>query len=60
MLLIVLLFSILGVYPYDYMDGFERFEEEFLPPKKRFYNCLKDIQTNDKDYVDAQTAFNKF
>ena len=32
------------------MDGFERFEEEFLPPKERFYNSLKDIRINDKGY----------
>ena len=53
-------FSILEVYPYDYMAGFERFEEEFLPPKERFYNSLKDIHIEDKDYVHAETVFNKF
>ena len=42
------------------MDGFEQFEEEYLPPKERFYNSLKDIQIKDKDYVHAETVFNKF
>ena len=26
-----------GVYPYDYMDNFERFNETALPPMKDFY-----------------------
>ena len=42
------------------MDGFEQFEKEFLPPKERFYNCLKDVPIEDKDYVHAETVFNKF
>ena len=27
-----------GVYPYDYMDIFERFNETELPPIKEFYS----------------------
>ena len=42
------------------MDGFERFKEEFLPPKKRFYNTLTDIHIEDKDFLHAETVFNKF
>ena len=42
------------------MDGFERFEEEFLPLKERFYNSLKDIHIKYEDYVHAETVFNKF
>ena len=26
-----------GIYPYDYMDSWERFNETSLPPKKNFY-----------------------
>lgn len=29
--------SLVGVYPYDFMDVFERFEKQFLPSKERFY-----------------------
>ena len=25
-----------GIYPYDYMNGFEKFSERHLPPKKDF------------------------
>ena len=31
-----------GVYPYDYMDNFERFNELELPPAKEFYSRLND------------------
>ena len=29
-----------GVYPYDYMDSWKRFNETSLPDKKSFYNKL--------------------
>ena len=29
-----------GVYPYEYMDSWERFSETSLPPKKAFYSEL--------------------
>jgi len=29
-----------GVYPYDYMDSFQRFEERELPPIKEFYSVF--------------------
>ena len=29
-----------GVYPYEYMDSWERFNETSLPPKKDFYSEL--------------------
>ena len=34
-------------YPYDYMDSFERFEEEKLCDKKCFCNSLKDGKADD-------------
>ena len=30
-----------GVYPYDYVDSFEKFNEKQLPPKKRFLQRIK-------------------
>ena len=48
-----------GVYPYEYMDSWERFNETSLPNKKRFYNELsKDI--TDKDHIHAQKVFQEF
>ena len=29
-----------GVYPYSYMDNFEKFDETSLPPKEKFFNDL--------------------
>ena len=31
-----------GVYPYEYMDSWERFKEESLPDKESFYSKLND------------------
>ena len=34
-----------GVYPYQYMDSFERFSDNKLPDKKHFYKSLKNEQS---------------
>ena len=34
-----------GVFPYEYMDSFERFEETQLPPKEKFYCTHYDVCT---------------
>ena len=31
-----------GVYPYDYMDCFEKFNQTELPTKEEFYSFLND------------------
>ena len=36
-----------GVYPYKYMESFERFNEEKLPAKKYFYSSTKDGKIGD-------------
>ncbi len=38
-----------GVYPYDYMDDFERFDETELPPQSAFYSLLTDKHIDDED-----------
>ena len=43
-----------GVYPYEYMDSWERFNETSLPPKESFYSKLNKEDTTDKDYAHAQ------
>ena len=43
-----------GVYPYEYMDSSERFDETSLPPKKDFYSELNLEDITDKDYEHAQ------
>ena len=37
------------IYPYDYIDGFERFEEP-IPGKAAFFNKLTDEDLSDEDY----------
>ena len=36
-----------GTYPYEYMNSFERFNEEKLPDKKYFYSSIKDGKIGD-------------
>ena len=43
-----------GVYPYDYMDGWETFEETSLPPKDAFYSRLNMKGISDQDHEHAQ------
>ena len=42
-----------GVYPYEYMDSYERFNENKLPPEKGFYSKLNKQHISDKDYEHA-------
>ena len=48
-----------GVYPYDYMDSFEKFNEK-LPPEKKFHSILNDEHITDEDYKHAQNVWNTF
>ena len=49
-----------GVFPYEYMDSFERFEETQLPPKENFYSSLTDESISDSDYQHAQEVWATF
>ena len=46
-----------GVYPYQYMDSWERFNESSLPTKKDFYSELNLEDISDKHYSHAQKVF---
>ena len=46
-----------GVYPYEYMDSFEKFEETELPPKDQFYSTIKKEHISNEDYEHAQLVF---
>ena len=48
-----------GVYPYDFMDSFGKFNEK-LPPKEEFYSILNDEHISDEDYEHAQNVWNTF
>ena len=45
------------VYPYEYMDSWERFNETSLPDKEAFYSKLNLEDITDKDYAHAQKVF---
>ena len=49
-----------GVYPYDYMDDMEKFNDTQLPPQSAFYSILNDEDISDKDYKHAQNVWNAF
>ena len=49
-----------GVYPYEYMDGWDKFDETILPPKKEFYNKLNLEDITDEDYKHAQKVWDTF
>ena len=48
------------VYPYEYMDNWERFNETSLPSKESFYSNLNIEDNDDTDYRHGNNVFNKF
>ena len=48
-----------GVYPYEYMDSWERFNETSLPNKKYFYNNLNMEDITDVDYRHEKRIYNE-
>ena len=49
-----------GVYPYDYMDSFNRFSEKKLQNKVDFYSILNDEHISDTQYVNAIKVWKTF
>lgn len=49
-----------GVYPYEFMDSFDKFKETELPPIKEFYSNLNEDEITHKDYQHALNVWNKF
>ena len=49
-----------GVYPYDYMDSFEKFDQKELPRKEDFYSIITDQHITDEDYQHAQAVWKTF
>ena len=47
-----------GVYPYEYMDEWKKFEETSLPPRDAFYSRLNFKVISDLDYEHAQQDWN--
>ena len=49
-----------GVYPYEYMDSWERFNETSLPDKEAFYSNLNMEDITDVDYKHAKIVLKIF
>ena len=49
-----------GVYPYDYMDSFQRFSEKSLPRMEDFYSILNDTNISESDYSHAKRVWSVF
>ena len=49
-----------GVYPYDYMDSFEKFDQTKLPTKDQFYSILNDQDIMNDEYNDAKKVWKTF
>ena len=46
-----------GVYPYEYMDSWERFDETSLSDKEAFYSNLNMENITDVDHRHAKSVF---
>ena len=55
-----ILFLRKGVYPYEYMDTWEKCDETQLPDKKAFYSKLDLEDITDKNYEHAQKVWKVF
>ena len=49
-----------GVYPYDYMNSFKKFEDSRLPKKEDFFSVMNNEHITDKEYQHAQNVWNEF
>ena len=49
-----------GVYPYDFMDNINKFQETNLPPKEKFYSKLNDEHITQQDFEHAQKVWKTF
>ena len=49
-----------GIYPYDHMDSFDRFNETKLPVQQHFYSILNNEHISDEQYKHAQNVWDTF
>ncbi len=48
-----------GVYPYEYMDSFDKFNETKLPEINNFYSKLTGSTVSEEEYKHAQNVWNE-
>ena len=49
-----------GVYPYEYIDEWDKFNEKIIPGKESFYSNLTLENISETDYAHANNVFKKF
>ena len=49
-----------GVYPYEYMDSFDRFQATELPPIEKSYSSLTDKSITTDNYYHGQKGWTEF
>jgi hypothetical protein len=49
-----------GIYPYDYIDSYQRLLEKELPPIKSFYSKLSDCECKPEDYERGKRVYSLF
>ena len=49
-----------GVYPYDYMNSCDKFNDEHLPSKEQFYSRLTEEDITNDDYNKAKQIWKHF
>ena len=49
-----------GIYPYEYIDGWERFDEDTILPTEVFYSELNLENITDKDYGHVKNIWEAF
>ena len=48
------------IYPYEYMDDWDKFRETVLPPKEAFYSKLNMPGVSEEDYEHANRVWREF
>ena len=49
-----------GIYPYEYINSWEKFKEDRLPERREFYSRLNLAEISEKDYEHALAVWNHF
>ena len=49
-----------GVFPYEYIDCFERLQDTCLPPRESFYSSLTGDTISESDYAHAENVWKRF
>ena len=49
-----------GIYPYEYIDSFDKLDELQLAPIEKFYSALTDNSVSPSDYEHAENVWNEF